>query len=466
MSGGGGGGQTQETEETKDFIDWAKPSAQNYLTRAEQQSKAQYQPYGGFFQDMARNPAGYEKYNPLIKAAGSWSAPGTYKPLGLTGKAVDRINRLKAADPSYTPTFMTGKEFRAWKKAQPKGWRQVDDRPFLLNPNMNSRHLGNLALEAKLKSEAVPYQNQISDVIAKMGIDPNQVHATGPGGAGGMGGTLVDFANQNLLGRNVSPWSNEELAAQEGTRRISAQNIGMGDTNREARDWLRNFMIDFGGDNGENPHLQQVIDRAQNDQNRAWEQVIKPRMDSTFARSNAFGGSAWGQANAEAERAQGQELGRISENIRYKDWSDRQNNKLRAAGLLGSGGMNDSRYRDLAALSAVGEQKRNYLQSLMGEAYGDFQGRTNQPYLNLRTLGDAVNMIGSHTGYSKSKTSSSGGGGDFMSSLGSGLLGLASLPMGGGSSLFSKAIGGLFPAASSAGGTAIPGALDRFFRPA
>lgn len=74
----------------------------------------------------------------------------------------------------------------------------------------------------------------------------------------------------------------------------------------------------------DNPYLRQAIDNAEGDVSRNYTDAVMPQSDAVFARSGAFGGSAWQKAQEGNHRAMAGELGKISTNMRMADYGAQQ----------------------------------------------------------------------------------------------------------------------------------------------
>jgi hypothetical protein len=123
---------------------------------------------------------------------------------------------------------------------------------------------------------------------------------------------------------------------------------------------------------GQNPYLDQVINKSMGDITRNYQDAIAPQTDANFARAGAFGGSAWQQANERNQRGLGEALGNTANQMRYQDYGDTQSRQMQAYGLLPS-------------ISSAG----------MGVAqnlYGMGQNVLNEDAQRLGILGNAVGV--------------------------------------------------------------------------
>jgi hypothetical protein len=123
---------------------------------------------------------------------------------------------------------------------------------------------------------------------------------------------------------------------------------------------------------GQNPYLDQVINKSMGDITRNYQEAIAPGTNANFARAGAFGGSAWQQANERNQRGLGEALGNTANQMRYQDYGDTQARQMQAYGLLPS-------------ISSAG----------MGVAqnlYGMGQNVLNEDAQRLGILGNAVGV--------------------------------------------------------------------------
>ena len=123
---------------------------------------------------------------------------------------------------------------------------------------------------------------------------------------------------------------------------------------------------------GQNPYLDQTINKAMGDITRNYREAVMPGTDANFARAGAFGGSAWQQANERNQRGLGEALGNTAHQMRYQDYGDTQNRKMQAYGML-------------PGVSAAG---MGVAQNLYGMGQQTQNERANQ----LGILGNAVNI--------------------------------------------------------------------------
>ncbi|TXI86103.1 MAG: hypothetical protein E6Q36_09840 [Chryseobacterium sp.] len=123
---------------------------------------------------------------------------------------------------------------------------------------------------------------------------------------------------------------------------------------------------------GQNPYLDQVINKSMGDITRNYQEAIAPGTNANFARAGAFGGSAWQQANERNQRGLGEALGNTANQMRYQDYGDTQSRQMQAYGLLPS-------------ISSAG-------QGVAQNLYGMGQNVQNQAANQLGILGQAVGV--------------------------------------------------------------------------
>lgn len=158
-----------------------------------------------------------------------------------------------------------------------------------------------------------------------------------------------------------------------------------------------------------NPYLQGQIDAAQGDVKRQFENSVFNNTDATMARSGAFGGSAWQQAQGENARQMSGELGRVSNDMRMADYGlqaqlgesdlNRQSQnyqaerarQLQAAGMLP--GMAQAGYQNSQALLGIGDAQQGQNQSGLDLQYGDWLNQQNYPTQQLDVMGNAIRTL-------------------------------------------------------------------------
>ena len=179
-----------------------------------------------------------------------------------------------------------------------------------------------------------------------------------------------------------TPWQQQGLQAQ-------AQRAADGSPVMGAAQQAITGVLNNGG--GTNPYLQTQIDKAQGDVIRNWNQVQMPGFDTAMARGGSFG-----NANVTSMASQGasdlqRNLGDISNNMRYKDYSDGQNRMMTALGLAPQIAQQD--YNDIDRLISAGKAYQGQNQAQMDDAYKRFIEQRDFPQTQLDRFGNAVAKI-------------------------------------------------------------------------
>jgi hypothetical protein len=156
----------------------------------------------------------------------------------------------------------------------------------------------------------------------------------------------------------------------------------------------------------DNPYLNNVVNNSNQDIVKAFQSGVIPQTNANFARSGAFGGSAWQQANSENSRQLVNELAKNTSNIRYQDYMNQQQlaenlanrqtqmygneraNMLNAAGQ--SIPLANQDYTDVQNLLGIADISRDYEQTLANQNYQNFLNEQNWPLQNLDILANAI----------------------------------------------------------------------------
>lgn len=230
---------------------------------------------------------------------------------------------------------------------------------------------------------------------------------------------LADRA-ASLSNRAYTPYTGEQVAPLTSQHQIGmgmTQNRAMnGDAtfnaaNIQARNTLNGGYLGQGAYQNamagvNNPYLNDVVANTNADIVRTFQNSTMPQTDASFARSGAFGGSAWQQANAENNRQMVSELLKNETNIRMNDYLNQQNlaenyaqrqtgawdaERGRQMGMVGTGqALSNQAYTDAQNMLGVGDIQRDYQQTLNNQAYQNFLNQQNWPLQNLDILANAI----------------------------------------------------------------------------
>ncbi len=226
---------------------------------------------------------------------------------------------------------------------------------------------------------------------------------------------LTDIPYVGYGGQRVADFDPDQVAGTDMIRAAAQRSAGDTDTARgqfsdTANGAYMGYQPGFNPMLGlNNPYLTQAIDYATGDVSRAYAQGTAPQTDARFARSGAFGGSAWQQAQTENNRAYAQELGRVSSTMRMDDYTKQQQlfenaigrsdaayqaeraRQLSAAGSLPNLAANDINAGQ--ALYNVGTQKRTAQQQKLDQAYQEWLDARNEPQRRLAIMQSAIGSI-------------------------------------------------------------------------
>lgn len=136
-----------------------------------------------------------------------------------------------------------------------------------------------------------------------------------------------------------------------------------------------------------NPYLTGAIDRASEDVTRNYQGAVNGN-DATMARSGAFGGSAWQQAQQGAQRELAKGLGDVSTQMRYQDYGNERQNQIGAQQTALAYGQQP--YQDAAQLMAAGGTQYGYDQQLLNDQKDVFNETQSGKYKSLDVLGNAI----------------------------------------------------------------------------
>lgn len=136
-----------------------------------------------------------------------------------------------------------------------------------------------------------------------------------------------------------------------------------------------------------NPYLSAAIDRASGDVTRNYQGAVNGN-DATFARSGAFGGSAWQQAQEGAQRQLATGLGDVATQMRYQDYGNERQNQIGAQQTALTYGQQP--YNDAAQLQQAGGMQYGYDQQKLSDAADLFNERAQAPYKSLDVLANSI----------------------------------------------------------------------------
>jgi hypothetical protein len=193
------------------------------------------------------------------------------------------------------------------------------------------------------------------------------------------------------------------------------QNMGAGLTSAQALngfqgqdDVMDNYQSMMRGDYlspDSNPWLGAVANKAMGDISNNYMNSIKPQLDANFARSGAFGGSAWQEANNQGLQQLGDSLGNTANQFYATNYANERGNQMQGLGMAGA--MQNLGYTDAQKLTGVGDAFRQYQQDLLNQGQANWNESQNYPYRQLDTIGNALRAT---MGAGSSQTTSNSGG--------------------------------------------------------
>lgn len=170
-----------------------------------------------------------------------------------------------------------------------------------------------------------------------------------------------------------------------------------------------------------NPYLQQAIDSASGDVVRNFQNAVAPGTDAAFARSGAFGGSAYQQAQSDNQHQLTTDLGNIANNMRMGDYSlqaqlgesdlnrqqqsQQQNIANQLAAIGATPGLSQAGYNNASALASIGAQQQQQQQAGLDNAYNDFLNQQQYPYQQLGVMQGALSTLLGAAGHDITQTS-------------------------------------------------------------
>jgi hypothetical protein len=210
----------------------------------------------------------------------------------------------------------------------------------------------------------------------------------------------------NLGQQGYAPYSGQRFAglnsAQGNAIGMTADRAMNGSPEMAAGSNTLTNTLNGGFLNG-SPHLQSQIDQGAQSLTRNYQNAANST-DATMARSGAFGGSAWQQAQQGNARELASTLGNLENNVRFNNYNMERGNQMQALGLAPTYG--NQAYQDASQLMKAGQVLQDQQQQGLDYNYQQFQEQQNLPYKQLAAMSG---VFGSNLG-STSTTNQTGGG--------------------------------------------------------
>jgi hypothetical protein len=142
-----------------------------------------------------------------------------------------------------------------------------------------------------------------------------------------------------------------------------------------------------------NPYLGGAIDSATRPVIDAYNQNVAPGIDSTFSGAGRYGSGAHAMGAAEGANNMMNQVGDISSNMSYQNYSDERSNQIKS--MLFAPTLANQDYVDINALGQAGNQVDQYNQSLINADKDKWNFTQNAPWDNLQRYAGIVNGNGS-----------------------------------------------------------------------
>lgn len=145
-----------------------------------------------------------------------------------------------------------------------------------------------------------------------------------------------------------------------------------------------------GGYLNNNPYLTDLVNSAQGDMTRAYNESVVPQQNAMRARSGSFGNSGVEQAIGSQANDFTKQLGNISTQIRGTDYA---NERSRMQGAIGMApGIANQDYVDANALTQAGAGFQAQNQAQLSDTYNRWLDQQNYGQRQLETLGKGLGM--------------------------------------------------------------------------
>ena len=184
----------------------------------------------------------------------------------------------------------------------------------------------------------------------------------------------------------VAPFAQDQTAAMDMVRQRAMS--GSPVTNAAQQQTMSTIQGDYLNPQT-NPYLQQTFDTAADRVTDAFSRGTAAQTDSRFARSGAFGGSAWQEAQEGNQRALGDSLGGLAANIFGNNYAQERSRQQQASQFAPNLAAQD--YRDAEALLNVGGMQQGLGQAYLSDDAQRFQQAQQYPYQQFQTFGQLFN---------------------------------------------------------------------------
>lgn len=141
-----------------------------------------------------------------------------------------------------------------------------------------------------------------------------------------------------------------------------------------------------------NPFFEEQLDIGRRRLGEEYQERIAPGLNTQFALSNAFGGSAFQEATGRSQREFARQLGEYETESRAAEVERRRAERFAAEGRLGEIGSLQRQRRDqvLQQLGSIGGVQRQQQQQLLQALYQQFIRRQDYPERQFNAYRDAI----------------------------------------------------------------------------
>ncbi len=228
------------------------------------------------------------------------------------------------------------------------------------------------------------------------------------------GMNAINQPQQEYAGMRVAPQNMWQQAALSGT---AGRALSGAPDEMAARQ--QNIATQEGQYLGANPWLsqdytQKAIESNAQSMGRAYSTGTAATLDSAAARSRAFGNTGYQQQVGQNEAGLGNAIGSMANQYQLgrtglgvSDWQAERQNMINNNPQAQAGSQLD--YTNMQHLMNAGGAQNQYTQSLLDQAYQDFQTHNNMPYEQIDRAGNLLGMAVGNTGQSTATNQQSGG---------------------------------------------------------
>ena len=184
----------------------------------------------------------------------------------------------------------------------------------------------------------------------------------------------------------VAPFAQDQMSAMDMVRQRAM--AGSPVTNAAQGQALSTIQGDYLNPQT-NPYLQQTYDLAADRMGDAFSRGTAAQTDANFSRAGAFGGSAWQEAQEGNQRAFGDSLANLGNQVFGQNYQRERQNQLGMTQFAPNLAAQD--YRDAEALLNVGGMQQGLGQQYLTDDAQRFQQAQQYPYQQFQTFGQMFN---------------------------------------------------------------------------